>query len=505
MKRACLSCSFLHGIKMQKKETIELELHTVIFHITPKHSFIKESKVEQSFKNYIQKINDVYDSKMSHEDYLIHLKDVSSGYSEKRATQYIFNHDIDFNIEKLSLDEKQKLKLNYEILEITKTQDYENFKKTLKEKISYKKDNHYLFVKGEILTLSMYEDLQKIIESQNFKSTLIVENIVNKEINYKKNDQPFSEQVLQDIECIKEIIPLIKKTFNQKYIYVDNFENNEEKQVKFLQKNYIPWLKTKNILHQYQNKDFCFIGDSHEDVHTLKALIQKIDERNPHNILILIGDYLDKGNHTKEMIEYLFELKKNRTVLIIEGNHESFVYRRLTGQVEQLEGEDEIFSSLITLKKDEDLRQKFAELYLSSIPFLYFSKNEFKGFATHAPCHPKHLGKINQASLKNQRNFYFKERELTKMYQELHFMKDEKISDVLHIFGHIACEDYFMINNKYFIDSGSVYNNKLTAMIISDKIEFIQQNSFNHQYQKEIELFSSQDFIESVRKPKIAP
>ncbi len=479
---------------MQKNETFELEINTVIFHITPKHSIIEKSKVLQAFELNISKVNQALSSFLSKDDLINDLKLLSSNFENKKSIQNIFNHEIDFPIHNHSAHIQNGL-LKYEIITLHKDIDYLQFKKDLKEKLSYKRDNQFIFIQGEILSYEMYQELQKIIQSQQFKSLLILENIINKEINFRKSQDEFPHTVLEDVNLIKQFPSDFKRIFNQKSVFVDNFENHTDKKVKFLHKNYIPWLKTKLISQQFDDKTLCFIGDSHEDLDTLKNLINKIDSQYKNNVLIFIGDYLDKGNQTKSMIDYLYELKEKRHIILIEGNHESFVYRRLTGQVNVLDDEEEIFSSLKTLKHDEITRSKFAELHLSSVPFFQFMHEGQLVIATHAPCHPKNLGKINHEALKNQRNFYFKDRNLETMYQEIKFIQDTKYADVIQIFGHVACSKAFDVNNKYFIDSGSVYGNEMSALIFHDKIDLITEKSVQYKENIISQLFSPQDFI----------
>ena len=52
------------------------------------------------------------------------------------------------------------------------------------------------------------------------------------------------------------------------------------------------------------------IGDIHGCFDKLKALIQKIDIDFETDRLIFLGDYIDRGPCSYEVVDYLIELKK---------------------------------------------------------------------------------------------------------------------------------------------------------------------------------------------------
>jgi serine/threonine protein phosphatase 1 len=69
------------------------------------------------------------------------------------------------------------------------------------------------------------------------------------------------------------------------------------------------------------------IGDIHGHCSLLKELIQKIEEKidlgDPNNLLVFIGDYIDRGPENKATIEYLLQLKERiPNVVFLRGNHE---------------------------------------------------------------------------------------------------------------------------------------------------------------------------------------
>ena len=66
-------------------------------------------------------------------------------------------------------------------------------------------------------------------------------------------------------------------------------------------------------------KNYWFIGDIHGEINLLDSLLEAIAGHNPQEI-IFIGDYIDRGPHSKEVIDRLMALEIPATCLM--GNHE---------------------------------------------------------------------------------------------------------------------------------------------------------------------------------------
>lgn len=69
------------------------------------------------------------------------------------------------------------------------------------------------------------------------------------------------------------------------------------------------------------------VTDIHGCYKTLEKLIEKTGYDKDKDMLICLGDMIDRGNHSYEVTEFFKEMKKNapdRTI-IIRGNHEQFL------------------------------------------------------------------------------------------------------------------------------------------------------------------------------------
>lgn len=64
------------------------------------------------------------------------------------------------------------------------------------------------------------------------------------------------------------------------------------------------------------------IGDVHGCAKTLQALVEKIN-LSKEDTLFLLGDLIDKGLYSKQVVDFVLQLKKeNFNILPVKGNHE---------------------------------------------------------------------------------------------------------------------------------------------------------------------------------------
>ena len=74
------------------------------------------------------------------------------------------------------------------------------------------------------------------------------------------------------------------------------------------------------------NKKLFAIGDVHGCFDKLKVLIEEKIQIKKSDKVILLGDYIDRGTQSKEVIDYIIELKeKGFDILPLIGNHEAML------------------------------------------------------------------------------------------------------------------------------------------------------------------------------------
>lgn len=66
------------------------------------------------------------------------------------------------------------------------------------------------------------------------------------------------------------------------------------------------------------------ISDIHGGYDTFQKLLSKIDFSD-EDLLVLLGDNVQRGNNSHKVMEYIEVLNKKDNVLLIQGNHESYI------------------------------------------------------------------------------------------------------------------------------------------------------------------------------------
>ena len=137
-----------------------------------------------------------------------------------------------------------------------------------------------------------------------------------------------------------------------------------------------------------------FIGDIHADSVRLSGLLAKLDCGNRR--LIFLGDYVDHGPDSPEVVETLLEIaKRQRNCVFLSGNHEIGLLAFLSGKLSFLEyawmgGLPTIRSYLG--KAERDVRSELvAAIPMPHFEFLssckpFFETNNF--VASHAGVNP---------------------------------------------------------------------------------------------------------------------
>ena len=70
------------------------------------------------------------------------------------------------------------------------------------------------------------------------------------------------------------------------------------------------------------------IPDIHGCAKTLKALIEEMIKPSKHDWLYFLGDYIDRGPGSKEVIDYLMHLQyEDYNIRLLMGNHEDYLVK----------------------------------------------------------------------------------------------------------------------------------------------------------------------------------
>ena len=254
-----------------------------------------------------------------------------------------------------------------------------------------------------------------------------------------------------------------------------------------------PVISNTEEIEYYQNLQVPFDGpvavirDSHECVEELRAVIQSVTEKYPGIQVVHVGDYLDKGGATAEMVNFIYGRYKAGDIFL-EANHEAYNVGRLTGKITSpAPVEKTHFGAVEVLSRDADLAEKVFEVWDNSLPFLVIKSEEagrLPVYLTHSPCRLAALGKVHGWALKAQRNYRIVDREVP-LTAELEWLYQEAEGNhPLHIFGHVTHKlpekthpRDIQYRNKVFLDTGAVNGGALSCVVVSEGriIDWIHQ------------------------------
>lgn len=207
------------------------------------------------------------------------------------------------------------------------------------------------------------------------------------------------------------------------------------------------------------------IGDIHGCADRLRELLERIPYREGIDTLVFMGDYINRGPESAQVLELVCRLKRDGKVIPLLGNHEQMLleyhatldvslvpYLREAGIETTLESYHQ--NNMSHLDKMAFMPQEHYELLGTLLPFWETESYIF----VHAGMIPKKpLREQSVAQLINMRDFY---------------QVDEKFLQKTVVFGHIPFMTPFVKNRKLGIDTGAVYNNLLTAVQLPERIFF---------------------------------
>lgn len=220
-----------------------------------------------------------------------------------------------------------------------------------------------------------------------------------------------------------------------------------------------------------KNNSIVAIGDIHGCVQSLKSLWNKL---KPYEeaLHIFIGDYIDRGSSSKEVVDFLLEVKNERECIFLRGNHEQMLLDALQKNDTRnwmFNGGESTLSSYGDVKTVSQLPEEHLAFYKETIP--YYETEDF--FFVHAGI-PPHMTIEESKTDPAAKDFFLWGRE--------HLNAFETPWEKTVVFGHTPRPNPIKKLNMIGIDTGCVYNKlgygKLTAVVLPETI-FVQQISLD--------------------------
>jgi len=206
------------------------------------------------------------------------------------------------------------------------------------------------------------------------------------------------------------------------------------------------------------------VGDVHGCLKLLLKMMDKIDWRPDTDRLIFLGDFVDRGEDSRGVIEFVLELSsRSPMVECILGNHESILLDFISGRDPAtffLNG------GTATLNSYRLCQPQFGDLLIPS-EHVRFMKSLRKWieldryYIVHAGFRPG--VEIENQSMEDL------------LWIRDHFIFSDYDFGKKVIFGHTPFSQPLIMANKIGLDTGAVYGNKLTCLELpSFKFHFVE-------------------------------
>jgi len=218
-------------------------------------------------------------------------------------------------------------------------------------------------------------------------------------------------------------------------------------------------------LSAFSDRHIFAIGDIHGCLAHLKRLLNGLPYVKGRDVLVFLGDYIDRGPDARGVVDLLCDLEDtgHETVMLM-GNHEYYL-------LQAAQGSDENFITTLRLIGIEATLQSYGVQEPSQIKDLAFMPERHRRFLqglkplwqtedfifVHAGLEPfKALSDQRPPIIYEIRNAFFD--------SDFEFEKTV-------VFGHTPFETPFVRHGRIGIDTGAVYGNLLTAVKLPE-VEF---------------------------------
>jgi serine/threonine protein phosphatase 1 len=209
------------------------------------------------------------------------------------------------------------------------------------------------------------------------------------------------------------------------------------------------------------------IGDIHGDLDHLERLLERLSPTE-EDVIVFLGDYVDRGPKIPETVSYLIEFgKRFPNTVFLMGNHEEML----------LDGLETMTHLWYANGGDKTAKQynKYGGLFQEHLPFFKSLGTKFRIEHSGTWYYFSHAGWDNYQGLGKQfdnpdKDILLWERDHLKPFGAK--LAEDNWTDGVAVFGHTPMKEPAVFPYMVGIDTGAVFGNYLTAVVLGETWEF---------------------------------
>jgi serine/threonine protein phosphatase 1 len=214
------------------------------------------------------------------------------------------------------------------------------------------------------------------------------------------------------------------------------------------------------------------VGDIHGRSDLLDRVLQRIEAdcwQHPveRAITVFVGDYIDRGPHSRDVIDLLLRWRESNDAIFLRGNHETFLPRFLSDSKtlddwRQCGGLETLLSYGLrpTINPDRCEQEQLADQLASALPKEHFDfLQSLEPFYRYGDFFFVHAGIRPGVPINEQTDDDF-------LWIREEFLAHEQPFERFVVHGHTPVEETDFRSNRINIDTGAFATGRLTCIII---------------------------------------
>lgn len=198
------------------------------------------------------------------------------------------------------------------------------------------------------------------------------------------------------------------------------------------------------------------VGDIHGCAYELRQLLNSMP-LSPESTVVFLGDYIDRGAHSKDVIETILELRSYCRVVTLMGNHEAMFLNFLEDPGSERAGLFIVNGGSATLASyaDENGNYAFPESHLEFFRNLDLCFEDEHHFFVHAGVPDMPLSELD-AEMHRKKLLWIRGP----------FLKSEFDWGKIIVHGHTPVPEVEIRRNRINVDTGCVFMRHLSAVAL---------------------------------------